>query len=135
MVSGSHQNLCRRAESFHISSFRPQMPIPVQKENIAPNAIGIQRRDSGPCFPLTSLLLGAWDQGTPSTHCSTVASGFALCQCRAERHHFACTLHSRNACAPSLTAFPNPCINIIYEGCLGQNGPCNHTFEMFFQAL
>lgn len=46
-----------------------------------------------------------------------------------------CLHAARNACDPSLTAFPNACINIIYEGCLGQNGPCNRTFEMFFQAL
>lgn len=98
-----------------------------------PNALGIQRRDSGPCFPLTSAF-GRRDQGIPRTHCHTVDSGFAPCLCRAQRHHSASSLHLRNACAPPLTAFPNPCINIIYGGCLGQNGLCNHLLEMFFQA-
>lgn len=82
----------------------------------------------------SSLLLAAWDRGIPSTRCHTVHSGFVPCLCRAQRHHSACTLHLRNACAPPLKAFPNPCINIIYEGCLGQNGLCNHLLEMFFQA-
>lgn len=83
----------------------------------------------------SSLLLAAWDQGIPSTHCSTGDSGFAPCLCRAERHHLACTLHLRSVCDPSLTAFPNPSVNIIYEGCLEQNGLCNHIPGMFFQAL
>lgn len=72
----------------------------------------LQRQNAGHRFPLTSAFgcLGARD------HQHTLQHGgpsFAPHLCKAKRHRAGLRLHFRNACARTLTAFPN-CLHKCY---------------------
>lgn len=80
-------------------------------------------------------LLAAWEQGTASSRCSTVASALHRTSVKPRGATLAARCVSEMPALVPWQFSPTVCINAIYEGCLGQNGLCDRILQMFFQAL